>query len=336
MPGRGRPGPRRPGRWAEAMLLFDLDRGAGLGPALAQRLDVPIAAHEERVFADGECKLRPLADPGGADVYIVHSLHGGPDASPHDKLFKLLGFIATVKAHGARRVSAVVPYLAYARKDRRTQPLDPLGVRCVAQLFEAVGTDQLMVLEVHNVAAFENAFRCRTQHLPVHPCFAEVARAQSAARPLVVASPDPGGVKRVQLWREALEATLSRPVGMSMVDKRRSADVVSGGELVAGHVSGASVLLLDDLIASGDTMVRAARALRAAGAASVTACAAHGLFVGEAARLLMEDSIDSIVVSDSVPTFRIAADDPLRGKLRVLSCAGALAAAIRRSRQAWR
>lgn len=318
------------------MLLFDLDRGAGVGPALAKRLDAGIAAHEERAFADGECKLRPLADPCGADVYVVHTLHGEPGASPHDKLFRLLGFIDTLKAHGARRVSAVVPYLAYARKDRRTQPLDPLGLRSVARLFEAVGTDQLMVLEVHNVAAFENAFRCRTQHLPVHPCFAEVARAQSAARPLVVASPDPGGVKRVQLWREQLEGTLSRPVGMAMVDKRRSADVVSGGELVAGHVDGASVLLLDDLIAGGDTMVRAARALRAAGAASVAACAAHGLFVGAAPQLLMEDCIDSVVVSDSVPLFRVAADAPVRHKLCVLSCADALAAAVRRSRVGWR
>lgn len=317
------------------MLLFDLDREQGLGPALARRLGIGIAPHEERGFSDGECKLRPLVDPVGADAYVVHSLHGQPDASPHDKLFRLLGFIATLREHGAARVSAVVPYLAYARKDRRTKPFDPVGQRYVAQMFEAVGTDQIFVLEVHNVAAFENAFRCTTLHVPVHPAFLDVARAQDGSRPLVVASPDTGGVKRVQLWREALEATLARPVGMAMVDKRRSAGVVSGGDLVAGDVDGASVLVLDDLIAGGDTMVRAARALRASGAQTVTACAAHGLFVGSAAQLLRDDCIDAVVVSDSVPPQRVPAGHPFRQKLRVLSCVELFASALTRSRQGW-
>ena len=223
---------------------------------------------------DGEHKLRPLVDPRGDDAYVVCSLHGGPQDSPHDKLCRLLLFMATLREHGAARVTAVVPYLAYARKDRQTQPLDPVTLRYVAQLFEAVGTDQVMVLEAHNVAAFQNAFRCPTVHLQAHRAFDALVPELSGDGPLAVASPDPGGVKRALLWREALEARLARPVHFAMVDKRRSLGLVSSGHLVAGDVEGATVLLLDDLIASGETMLGAATALRHAGAKEVVALAA--------------------------------------------------------------
>ncbi|MEY3445515.1 MAG: hypothetical protein RIR45_270, partial [Pseudomonadota bacterium] len=173
-----------------------------------------------------------------------------PGNSPHDKLCKLLMFIAALRDHGAARVTAVVPYLAYARKDRQTKPFDPVTQRYLAQMFEALGTARLMALEVHNVAAFQNAFRLHTVHLEAHAAFAQIACTLANDRALAVASPDPGGVKRAQLWREALESLLHKPVGFAMVDKRRSAGLVSSENLVAGDVDGTTVLLLDDLIAS--------------------------------------------------------------------------------------
>jgi ribose-phosphate pyrophosphokinase len=319
------------------MLIFSLDREGEFAQAVAAQLDRTIAPHEERSFPDGERKVRPLVDPAGADVYVIHGLHGGPTDSPHDKLCRLLMFIATLREHGAGRVSAVVPYLAYARKDRRTQPYDPVSLRHVARLFEAVGTDQVIALEVHNVAAFQSAFRCQTVHLDAHPAFDAVADALAATEDrLAVASPDPGGVKRAQLWRESLERRLARPVGFAMVDKRRSGGVLGGTQLVAGEVEGATVLLVDDLIASGETMQRAAVALRRAGAHRVVACAAHGLFIDPAAKVLLDDSIAQVVVCDSVPPFRIPSDSPMSRKLRVTPCATLFADALRASHEAWR
>lgn len=316
------------------MLLFALD-DEPFARGLAQALDVSICAHEERVFPDGERKLRPLADPRGADAYVVHGLHGGPADSPHDKLCRLLMFIATLRDHGAGRVSAVVPYLAYARKDRRTQPFDPLGTRCVAQLLEAVGTAQVFTLEAHNVAACENAFRIPVQSLPAHPAFEEKACALAAdGAPVAVASPDPGGVKRAQLWREALERRLARAVGFAMVDKRRSGDLLGSSDLVAGEVRGARVLLLDDLVASGETLRRAALALRRAGAASVHAFAAHGLFV-DAGRLLADEAVAQVVVCDSVPPFRLGPPAAAPRKLETVSCVPMFAQALRTSAGAW-
>ena len=318
------------------MLIFSLDREGELAQAVAAQLDRPIGPHEERSFPDGERKVRPLVDPGGADAYVVHSLHGGPSDSPHDKLCRLLMFVATLREHGAGRVTAVVPYLAYARKDRRTQPYDPVSLRHVARLFEAVGTDQVITLEVHNVAAFQSAFRCRTVHLDAHHAFDAVADEFAASDRLAVASPDPGGVKRAQLWRESLESRLGRPVAFAMVDKRRSGGLLGGTHLVAGDVEGATVLLVDDLIASGETVQRAATALRQAGAHGVVACAAHGLFIEPAATVLLTDSITQVVVCDSVPPFRIPPDSPMHKKLRVTSCAALFADALRASHEAWR
>ncbi len=311
------------------MLLFSLDTDSTLARGIADGLGVPLAALEDRRFEDGEHKYRPLVDPRGVDVCVIGSLHGDAHASPHDKLFRLLVFAATLRDHGAARVSAVVPYLAYARKDRRTKPFDPLTLRYVAQMVEALGVARLMVLEVHNPAAFENAFRCATSHVQAHQAFDVFIQGHVGAGALAVASPDPGGVKRAQLWRESLEQSLARPVGFAMVDKRRSAGIVSSASLVAGDVAGATVLLLDDLIASGGTMRNAALALRAAGARSVVACAAHGLFTGDAGTVLADPAIDLLLVTDSVPTFRLAPDAPVRAKLRVQTAAGSFVHAIR-------
>jgi ribose-phosphate pyrophosphokinase len=317
------------------VLIFSLDPESSFAAALAAELDENLSRHEDRAFEDGEHKVRPLVDPRGDDVYVVASLHGGPHDSPHDKLCRLLLFIATLREHGAARVSAVVPYLAYARKDRQTKPFDPVTLRYVAQLFEAVGTSQLLVLEAHNVAAFQNAFRCTTINLEAHRAFDGVAIEIARGGAIAVASPDPGGVKRAQLWREALEQRLAQPVGFAMVDKRRSGGVVSSFDLVAGEVAGMTVLLHDDLIASGQTMRRAAAALRQAGAREVIALAAHGLFIAPAAEVLADPAISRIVVTDSVPPFRLPTSGAVASKLHTVSAVPLFAQAIRDCHDSW-
>lgn len=317
------------------MLLYSLDVDSPFSLNLATSLGVSLAAHENRSFEDGEYKLRPLVDPRGHDAFVICSLYGDPQNSPHDKLCQLLMFVATLGEHGAARVTAVVPYLAYARKDRQTKPYDPVSLRYVAQLFEAVGTAQVIVLEAHNVAAFQNAFRCRTIHLEAHRAFDHLVGQLTGDGPLAVASPDPGGVKRAQLWRESLGSALGRAVGFAMVDKRRSAGNVSSENLVAGDVDGMSVLLIDDLISSGDTVRRAAVALRKAGAREVVACVAHGLFTGSATEVLADDSISRIVVTDSVPPFRLPLASVVHKKLTIASAVPLFSMAINSCHAAW-
>src|SRR6266849_2163512 len=279
--------------------LFALQATAELGKGIAEALGQPLAAHEERDFEDGEHKARPLENVRDADVYVLQSLHGGPTESANDKLCRLLFFIGALKDAGAARVTAVEPYLCYARKDRRTKPGDPVTTRYVASLFEAVGADAIVTLEVHNPAAFENAFRCQAVTLTAVPLFVDYAKALRRES-LCVVSPDPGGVKRAELFREALEAAVGKPVGRGFADKHRSAGVVTG-DLFVGDVGGATALMVDDLISTGGTLLRAARAARKAGATRVIAFVTHGLFMPGAAEVIADPAIERIVVTDTVP-----------------------------------
>ncbi len=310
----------------DRLKTFALNATAALGRDVATALGQPLASHEEREFEDGEHKARPLETVAGADVYIIQSLHGGPVESANDKLCRLLFFTGALKDCGAARVTAVVPYLCYARKDRRTKPNDPVTTRYMAALFEAVGTDAVVTLDVHNPAAFENAFRCRTVTLTAAPLFVHHAKTL-ASDSLCVVSPDAGGVKRAELFREALETATGKPIGKGFADKHRSGGVVSG-ELFVGDVAGATALIIDDLISTGGTLLRAARAARRAGARRAIAFVTHGLFVG-AADVLADPAIERLVMTDSVPPFRLGAK-AASDKIDMLAVAPLLAEAIRR------
>ena len=327
-----------------SLLLFALEHSHLLGNAIAQQLGLALTPHEERVFEDGEHKARPLQSVRGRSCFVLHSLYGEPSQSVNDKLTRLLFFIATLKDAAAKEVTAVVPYLAYARKDRKTQPRDPVTLRYLAQLFEAVGTDALLVLEVHNPAAFQNAFRCNTEALDCTSLFAaklvdqlgELSHVQLgdllgdrlADAAVAVVSPDAGGVKRAALFRQKLAHSLGRSVTMGFVEKFRSAGVLSG-ELLVGEVSGRHVLLFDDLISSGQTLLRAARICHQQGATAVWALAAHGLFNADAESVLSDPMIERVFITDSVP-LGLTAGSALANKLEVVSCAGLFAEAIRR------
>lgn len=315
----------------ERMRLFALDGTEVLGERMAGSLGCHLASLEERSFEDGEHKVRPLETVASCDVYVVHSLHGGPVESPNDKLCRLLFLVGALKDAGAARVTAVTPYLCYARKDRRTKAQDPVTIRYLAALFEAAGVDAVVTLEVHNEAAFENAFRCPSVALSTAPLLIDRIGELAGGRPICVVSPDLGGGKRADLLREALEQALGRPIGKAFVEKHRSSGVVSG-DLFAGDASDALCVVVDDLVSTGGTLVRAARAARAHGGREVIACVAHGLFMPGAETALADPAIDRIIVTDSVPPFRLPSG-PVLEKLEVVSAAPLLAETIRRLHQ---
>jgi ribose-phosphate pyrophosphokinase len=311
-----------------ALQIFALEASKELGHAISTALGHPLSAHEERGFEDGEHKARPLDVVAGNDVYVVHSLYGEPGQSASDKLCRLLFFIGALKDSGASRVTAVTPYLAYARKDRRTKPNDPVTTRYVAAMFESIGTDCVVTLEVHNLAAFENAFRCRTVALTGTPLFVDYAKANLTNDKLAVVSPDAGGMKRAELLRVAIENALGQPVGKGLAEKHRSSGVVSG-EMFTGDVAGRTVLIVDDLISTGGTLARTARAAREAGARRVIALVTHGLFMQGAAEAIADPALEHIVITDAVPPFRLDHPELIR-KLTILPSAPLLAEAIRR------
>ena len=310
---------------ARPLAFFALKGSEALGGRVAARLQIPLAEHEEREFEDGEHKARPLHTVCGHDVFVLHSLHGDAGQSSNDQLCRLLFFCGALKDAGAERVTAVTPYLCYARKDRRTKPNDPITTRYVAALFEAMRIDRVMALEVHNLAAFENAFRCPTVHIEAAPLLAAHFAPLLGDTPTVAVSPDAGGAKRAEQFRQALQALTGRDVGSAYMEKFRSSGALSGS-LLAGDVRGRAAVIVDDMISTGATLVRAATACRAAGATRVFAAAAHGLFTDGAPTLFAAGAIDGIAVTDTVPPFRVA--PAAAARLTVLDASEAIARAI--------
>ncbi|MGE5271218.1 MAG: ribose-phosphate diphosphokinase [Thiohalocapsa sp.] len=282
-----------------AALLFALERSRPYGERVAARLEWPLSPHEERSFEDGEHKIRPLVEVNRRDVFVIHSLHGGAGASPNDKLCRLLFLIGALKDAGAARVTAVVPYLCYARKDQRSQRRDPITTKYVARLFEACGADAIVTFDVHNRAAYENAFRIPTVNIEAMPLFVAHFAALLRGERLAVVSPDVGGAKRAERFRRALAAKLGAEPTAGFVDKQRAGGVVTG-DLFVGDVRDRAVILYDDLISTGTTLRRAAAKCREAGARRVFAAATHGLFTGDAQSVLGVGEFDGVAVADTV------------------------------------
>lgn len=238
---------------------------------------------------------------------------------------RLLFFIATCRENGAARVTAVTPYLAFMRKDQQTKPRDPVTSRYVAQLFDAVGTDMVVSLDVHNVAAFQNAFRRGSTSLSMLPSLVHRIEQLAGEGKVVILSPDSGGMRRVHNLRDAYVTATGKQAGLAIMDKQRSNDRVTG-DLFAGNVEDADVFILDDIIATGGTIVRAARACTERGAKQVRAMATHALLTS-ASEALHAPEVVSVLVSDSVD---LPFEPGAYGRLEVLSCAPLLAEAIAR------
>lgn len=314
------------GRSSE-LSVFSLASGRALLERICGHLGVEPGRHEEREFEDGEHKIRPLESVRGRDVYVVEALFGDAERSVDAKLARTLFFLAALRDAGAARVTAVAPYLCYARKDRRSKPRDPVTSRYVAMLFEAVGVDRVVTIDVHNEAAFQNAFRIPTEHLTAIPAFVDVL-APLVGEQAVVVSPDAGGVKRAERLRQALEARVGRPVGLAFVEKFRSEGVVRGGAVV-GAVTDRAAILVDDLISSGATLARAAASCRERGARAVYAAATHGVLSADASRVLAGSELERIVILDTIPPRRVDLER-LGGRLVTIDCAPLLASAVGR------
>jgi ribose-phosphate pyrophosphokinase len=188
--------------------------------------------------------------------------------------------------------------------------------------------DRLVTLDVHNLAAFQNAFRIPTDHLEAKTLFVKYFVPLIHDGEVVVVSPDIGGVKRAEAFRDALSAALARPVTNAFVEKYRSAGVVSGEALI-GDVADRTVIIIDDLVSSGTTLARAAQACKARHAKTVYAVVTHGVFATNASQVLAEAPLESIVVTNTIPPFRLNSD-VVRYKISILDTTSLFSETIRR------
>jgi len=309
---------------SDDLRLFSLSESQEFGQAVAAALDTELDDHHEQTFADGEHEVRPEVNVRGRDAFVVQSLYADDTWSVNDKLCRLLFMLGALKDASAERVTAVVPYLCYQRKDRKTRPRGPVTTRYVAGLFEAVGVDRVLTMDVHNLAVLQNAFRERTEHLVAHPLFVHELRDVVGDAEVVVVSPDEGGVKRAGKFAEGLGAVLGREVPTAFVEKMRKEDGVTGGTLV-GDVDDRVSIVVDDLISTGGTITQAISACAADGADAVYAVATHGLFVGPAEERIADAPHDALFVTNTVAP-RLTG--PAADRLHVCNAAARFAAAI--------
>lgn len=307
--------------------LIGLPDGNAFAESVARHLGLPLSPLEEKDFADGEHQARPLGSVRGRDVYVVQSLYGEPDRSVDAKLLRLLFLIATLVDASAERVTAVLPYLCYGRQDRQQEPWDPVMTRHVARLFEAAGTFRVLAMDVHNLAAFQNAYRCRIDHLEAASLFVQHFAGELGKVPVVVASPDAGGVKRAERFRQRLGPALGQELPLALMEKHRSDGALRGRALV-GAVAGRTVILFDDLISTGSTLLRAALVCREHGATAVIGAASHGVFASGAEAAIADPALDRVVITDSIPPLRLS-PRLVQSKIVILGAAPLFADAIK-------
>lgn len=279
-------------------------------------------------FADGEVSIRELESVRGKDVYVVQSVCRSGSRSVNDALVELLLMISAIRRAAAGRITAILPYYAYARQDRKMEPRVPISAADVAVMLTSMGVDRVVGLDLH-CGQIEGFFppTVPVTHVSAVPVGAAYFSEKDLVKPVVV-SPDAGGVNRAKQFRHILEQKgYAGKTGLAMIVKQRSgASQIASMDLV-GNVKGCDAIICDDMVDTAGTLCKAAAMLKEAGARRVMAFCTHGLFSGPAPLRVAKSVLDEIVVSNSV---FMNPDMHAEKRLKVLSLAPLLAETIHR------
>ncbi len=284
-----------------------------LASEICYELGCPLGAANVRHFSDGEVHLQIQENVRGADVFVIQ-----PTCTPVDRnLMELLLMMDALKRASAERITAVLPYYGYARQDRKDRPRMPISARLVANLIERAGADRILAVDLH-AAQIQGFFDVPVDHLFAAPVMVDYFD-EFRGEDLTVVSPDAGGVERARNFAKRLESPLA------IIDKRRSDVNVAEVMHIIGDVAGQHCLIVDDLIDTAGTLVKAAEALLQQGAKSVRACATHAVLSGPAVERIEQSDITDVIVTNSIPLLE-QADNCTR--IKQLSVAPLLAKAI--------
>ncbi len=259
---------------------------------IAEELGSDLVHTDARTFANGEIYARYDESVRGCDAFVIQS-HTNPI---NEWLMEQLIMVDALKRASAKRITVVSPFYPYARQDKKGRGREPISARLVADLYKAAGADRIMSVDLH-AAQIQGFFDGPVDHLFAMPVLLEHFQKQLDPSTLTVVSPDMGRVRVADIWSDKLGAPLA------IIHKRRDPLVpnqVTVHEIV-GEVEGRVCLLVDDLIDTGRTIVKAAEALKAAGATNVVVAATHAVFSPPAVEILQSEAIDSVVVTDTLP-----------------------------------
>jgi ribose-phosphate pyrophosphokinase len=292
--------------------VFSGNAHLDLANNISGQLDIPLSAAKVRKFSDGEIDVQISESVRGKDVFIVQ-----PTCAPtNDNLMEVLIMADALKRSSAKSIIAVIPYFGYARQDRKAAPRVPITAKLVADLLETSGITRVVTMDLH-AAQIQGFFNIPVDNLFGSIIFEKYVKEKNLKNP-IIASPDIGGVARARYFAQNLG------LDMVIVDKRREKANVSEVMNIIGDVDGKDVILIDDMIDTAGTMVKAAEALKAKGATSVMACCTHPVLSGPAYERIENGELDELVVADTLP-MRQKSD-----KITVLSTATLFSEVIRR------
>ena len=293
--------------------VFTGNANPALVTEVCKELGCETGASAVRMFADGEIHLQINENVRGVDVFAIQ-----PTCTPVERhLFELLLMIDALKRASAERITAVLPYYGYARQDRKDKPRVPISAKLIASLLERAGADRVLALDLH-AAQIQGFFDVPVDHLFAAPVMVDYFESMRGEN-LTVVSPDAGGVERARAFAKRLGSPLS------IIDKRRTDVNVAEVMHIIGDVEGQHCLIVDDLIDTAGTLVKATEALLKQGARSVRACATHAVLSGPAVERIENSELEEVIVTNSIP-LPDQADDCKR--IKPLSVAPLLAKAI--------
>lgn len=298
--------------------LFAGNATPELAKRIAERLYSSLGDATVGRFSDGEIQVQINENVRGGDIFIVQSTC----APTNDNLMELIVMVDALRRASAGRITAVIPYFGYARQDRRVRSARvPITAKVVADFLSSVGVDRVLTCDLH-AEQIQGFFDVPVDNVFGSPILLDdIMKKTDLVNPIVV-SPDIGGVVRARAV-----AKLLNDADMAIIDKRRPKANVSQVMHIIGDVAGRDCILVDDMIDTGGTLVKAAEALKERGARQVFAYATHAVFSGNAAKNLANDALDEVVVTDTIP---LSAEIRALNKVRVLTISGMLAEAIRR------
>lgn len=302
-------------------LLFSGNSNIDLAREIAKRMDTRLGSALVDKFKNEECRIEIGENVRGAEVFVIQSVCRAPNGnSVNDSLMELLIMMDALRRASAYRITAVVPYYGYAKQDKKSKGREPISAKLVANIIEKAGAARLVTLDLH-AAQIQGFFDLPVDNLVAAPTLCSYLKSQGLeGSKIVVVSPDAGGVPRAENFAKRLRSTLA------IVFKRRPQPDVSEVTEIVGDVNGKIAVVVDDMISTGGTLAKAAEALIKRGATQVYTCATHGIFAGDAVRVLTESPIEKIIITNTLPNI----EANLGPKFKVLSIAQILADAIKR------
>jgi len=301
----------------KSLSIFTGNANRALAEEICKFVEIPLGRADVTHFSDGEIYVEIGENVRGVNCFVLQST-----CTPvNQSLMELLIMIDALKRASAGAIVAIIPYFGYARQDRKAKPRTPITAKLVANLITAAGADRALAMDLH-AGQIQGFFDIPFDHLFSMPVLIEELRTlQFTGDQCVVVSPDAGGVERARAFSKRLGA------GLAIIDKRRPAANVTEVMNIVGDVRGKRTVIVDDIIDTAGTLTNAAKAIMAAGAESVSACASHAVFSGKAITRITESPLSHVVVTNTIP---LSETGQQCSKVRVRSVGRLLGEAIKR------